>query len=235
MDPATAMALGVGADVFGGLLGASAQKKANKTNIMLTRENRAWMEEMSSTSYQRAVTDLKAAGLNPMLAYAQGGASSPSTSAATVNPVDQLAKSVHSAGSKAMQAITMQQGLANVELTRAQTDKTLTEAQVAAGSREADIAARKLQPQQIEQAISNMKSQGDISDLEARRLRSMIPLLIDAQETANKLQKFQIPSAKAEAELWEKMEAAGKATGMGASVMRGLKDLISIIRSGEKR
>lgn len=52
-------------------------------NAAESDKQRSWTQEMSATSYQRAVGDLRSAGLNPMLAYSQGGAPMGSGSAAS--------------------------------------------------------------------------------------------------------------------------------------------------------
>lgn len=55
----------------------------NQFTAAENQKQRDFEKELASTSYQRAVEDLKRAGLNPVLAYSNGGADSPAFGVST--------------------------------------------------------------------------------------------------------------------------------------------------------
>lgn len=63
---------------------SSMQHKANRTNVMLAREQRAWEAELANTGYRRKMWDLQQAGVNPLLAVGGPPAATPSVSPAKV-------------------------------------------------------------------------------------------------------------------------------------------------------
>lgn len=104
--------------VAGGAIDAWTQQQANKANAQNAKDQMAFQASQSSTEYQRGVEDMKKAGLNPALAYSQGGASSGSGTSAKADPLTQNTPSKFATALDAYQAIA--NGAAQRDLLREQ-------------------------------------------------------------------------------------------------------------------
>lgn len=116
------------ASVMGSMIGAKGQADTNTANAHEAERNRAFQERMRSSQWQTSVEDMRKAGLNPALAYQQGGAGTPTGATAVhQNP----AAGAQTAAASAVQTFQdMRRTNAEIERTTAETDRTRTETQL---------------------------------------------------------------------------------------------------------
>lgn len=69
---------GIASGLTGGLLSYLGTEETNRSNKQMAQQQMSFQSLMDETKYQRAVDDLKKAGLNPMMAYGSMSTNAPS-------------------------------------------------------------------------------------------------------------------------------------------------------------
>ncbi|QXP08143.1 MAG: DNA pilot protein [Arizlama microvirus] len=236
--------IGAASNLIGGHSAKKAQEKANQQNIALQREQRDWETQMSNTAYQRSTADMLAAGLNPMLAYSQGGANTPNVSAATVQAEDAQGKAISSAGDKAVTAMNnkltldrmqiendilkqkrFQEEFATDKLKQERTaDNDLVQVGIDKAKAERDTAVSGARIREIEQKIKEDTAPWEVASAKSRS--EILTQEVDMADAKRILLRLDIPEREAISKWFTTVGAASPAAKAMMSISTWLKVIL---------
>lgn len=144
--------VGSALSVVGSLAGGA---DANSANKAAAEAQMAFQQYNSDTAYQRATKDMIAAGLNPMLAYSQGGASTPSGSTYSAQDVVTPAAKLGNETSATSSAVNLQKA----QIQNTQSSTALNTANVLKSHADAQLSSAQAAKTAAEIPERDVKSQ----------------------------------------------------------------------------